>query len=61
MKINGAAVGNVAVSSSDGTVSVTGSIALAAGTHAIALRVDTNGGAVTWTDGIVTLTEGTAE
>lgn len=61
VKINGAAVGNVAVSRDDGTVSVTASIALAAGTHTIALRVDTNGGAVTWTDGIVTLTEGTAE
>lgn len=61
VKINGATVGNVAISRADGTVGVTGAVALAAGTHSVALRVDAVAGATAWVDGIITMVIGTSE
>jgi hypothetical protein len=61
VKVNGTAAGNFAISRTDGTVPVIATAILAAGTHTISMRVDAVGGAVLWTDGIVTMTEGTAE
>jgi hypothetical protein len=61
VKINGSTIGNVAVSRTDGTVSVTGGVALAAGTHTVSLRVDTSASACLWTDGSLVLAEYTAE
>jgi hypothetical protein len=61
LKIDGSATGNVAISRIDQTVSITSSITLAAGSHTVTLRVDAVGGGVSWVDGIVTITECTAE
>lgn len=61
VKIDGTAQGNFAVSRADGTVPVNAAVTLAPGTHTISLRVDAQGTTVTWIDGVVVLTEGTAE
>lgn len=61
VKINGAAVGNFGISRLDTSVPVIATIALAAATHTVSLRVDAVGGPVSWVDGIVTLTKGIAE
>lgn len=61
IKINGTTVGNVAISRQDGTVPVVAIVALAAGTHSAALRVDAIAGSVVWVDGILNITEGIAE
>jgi hypothetical protein len=61
VKIDSTVVGNVAISRTDATVPVIGAVALAAGSHSISMRVDAIAGTANWIDGIVTLTEGTAE
>lgn len=61
VKINGAVVGDPAVSRDDETVSVTATLALAAGTHTVALRVDAAGGTVAWVSARVTIAEGAVE
>jgi hypothetical protein len=61
LKVDGSAVGNIAISRLDQTVSINAMVALAAGAHTVTLRVDAVGGAVSWVDGIVLLTLGTAE
>lgn len=61
VKINGSVVGNSAVSRDDSTCVVVGAVALAAGTHTIALRVDSSGGTSGWTNAQVVVSEGIAE
>jgi hypothetical protein len=61
VKIDSATVTNVATSRTDGTVPAIGTLALAAGSHSISMRVDANSATQTWVDGIVVLTVGTAE
>lgn len=46
--INGAQVGDVGITRSDVTTTVVGAVALAAGSHAIALRAEASGGSVVW-------------
>jgi hypothetical protein len=60
VKINNAQVGNSAITRSDNTCSVTGAVALAAGTYSIAAHVDASG-AIVWTDAFIKLTVGQAE
>lgn len=61
VKIDNAQVGDQGIVRSDVTTSVSATLALAAGSHAISLRCDASGGAVTWYLGRVVLTEGIAE
>jgi hypothetical protein len=60
VKINGAQVGNSSITRSDNTCSVTGAVALAAGTYSVAAHVDASG-AIVWTDAFIKLTVGQAE
>lgn len=60
VKINGSQVGNSSLTRADETCSVTGSVALAAGTYSVAAHVDASG-TVVWTDAFIKLTVGQAE
>lgn len=60
--IDNAQVGDLAVSRSDDTAPIVGTVALAAGSHTIALRCDAfPGNSITWTNARVTVAEHIAE